>query len=383
VSGATPEGLERYGWPPPPRVNWALTGHAEAEAELRAAFDSGRLAHAWLITGPRGIGKATLAFRFARFVLNSGAVGAQPNMFGDAGDASSARSNDGLFVDPELPLFRRVASGGHADLFTIERKLDPKRNKLRSEITVDDVRDIRPFLFTTPAEGGWRVVVIDCADEMNRHAANAVLKVLEEPPRKALLLLVSHAPDRLLGTIRSRCRRLALKPLNDGDLADLVTRCKPDVTPADASRLAGLAGGSIGYALGLAEFGGLTLYSNLTALLASLPNIDTAQLHRLGDTVAKAGADETFKTVAELYRSWLARLIRHAAAGEPEGKGAATDECKLLRRLAPAAPLERWLEVWEKANRLLTRVDSANLDRKQVLITLFLDLADAAKSRSR
>ena len=394
MSDAIPDGLERYGWPPPPRVNWALSGHRGAEAELRRAFESGRLAHAWMITGPRGVGKATLAFRFARFVLNAGGGGtsAEPDIFGDAG-GGSAPSPEDLFVDPELPLFRRVASGGHADLLTVERQLDPKRNKLYSTISADDVRDIRPFLFSTPAEGGWRVVVIDCADEMNRHAANAVLKVLEEPPRKALLLLVSHNPDRLLETIRSRCRKLALKPLTDGDVADLVTLYKPDVTAADAARLSNLAGGSIGYALGLAEFGGLTLYANLTALLAGLPNVDTPALHRLGDAVARAGADDTFKTVAELYRSWLVRLIRQAAVGaahpgpaigEPEeGAAPATDERALLSRLAAAAPLDRWLEVWEKTNRLLARTDSANLDRKQVLLTLFLDLADAARTRSR
>ncbi len=379
------EGLERYGWPPPPRVNWALTGHGETEQELRAAFESGRLAHAWLITGPRGIGKATLAFRFARFLLNSGAASVEPDIFGGIAEAVSSEAR-GLYVDPALPLFRRVASGGHSDLFTVERRLDPKRNKMRTEIRAEDVREIRPFVFATAAEGGWRVVVIDSADEMNRHAANAVLKVLEEPPKKTVLLLVSHNPDRLLGTIRSRCRKLALKPLNDSDVAALVTLYKPDIQTADAARLAHLAGGSIGHALGLAEFGGLALYSSLTGLLASLPKLDTVALHRLGDAVAKGGADETFKTVTELYRGWLARLIRYVAAGEPAEAPRdpdAEEERALLRRLAPSAPLDRWLEVWEKTNHLLARTESANMDRKQVLLTLFLDLADATQFRSR
>ena len=179
MNETVPEGLERYGWPPPPRVNWFLSGHGEAEQELKAAFESGRLAHAWLIAGPRGIGKATLAFRFARFVLSSGAESVEPDMFGEAAGAVSPEPG-GLYVDPALPLFHRVASGGHSDLFTVERRLDPKRNKVRTEIRAEDIREIRPFLFATAAEGGWRIVVIDSADEMNRHAANAVLKVLEE-----------------------------------------------------------------------------------------------------------------------------------------------------------------------------------------------------------
>jgi DNA polymerase-3 subunit delta' len=363
-----------------------LAGHAAAERQLRTAFESGRLAHAWLITGPRGVGKATLAFRFARFVLNGGAPAAEMDMFGAPGDLSSALP-DGLFADPGCSLFRRVASGGHSDLFTVERRLDPKKGRLYSEIRGEDVREIGPFLFTTAAEGGWRVVVIDCADEMNRHAANAVLKVLEEPPKKALLLLVCHAPGRLLETIRSRCRKLALIPLSDTDVAGLVALYKPDIQPADANRLAHLAGGSIGHALGLADLGGLALYSSLMHLLTSLPALDTVALHRLGDAVGKSDSSETFKTVTDLYRAWLGRLIRYAAAGEPAGnpRNAAelTEERELLRRLAPAAPLDRWLEVWEKTNGLLARVDSANMDRKQVLLTLFLDLADASQFRSR
>lgn len=385
MSDAVPEGLERYGWPPPPRVNWDLVGHRDAEERLRAAFESERLAHAWLITGPRGIGKATLAFRFARFVLNSSADLAAPDMFAATGDVMSPTST-GLYVDPNLPLFRRVASGGHSDLFTVERRLDPKKGKLRSEIRAEDVRDIGPFLFTTPAEGGWRVVVIDCADEMNRHAANAVLKILEEPPKKAVLLLVSHAPGRLLETIRSRCRKLPIRPLSTTDVAVLLNRYKPDIPPADASRLAHLAGGSIGHALGLAELGGLTLYSTLISLLSTLPKLDTVALHRLGDMVAKAGADETFKTTIELYRGWLARLIRHAAVGETAAGWSTeqmNEEGALFQRLASAAPLDRWLEVWEKTNGLVARIDSANMDRKQVLLTLFLDLASASELRSR
>ncbi len=386
MNQSMPDGLERYDWPPPPRVNWMLAGHAEAERQLRTAFETGRLAHAWLITGPRGVGKATLAFRFARFVLNGGAAAAETDMFGRSLDLSPA-APDGLFVDPGSSLFKRVASGGHSDLFTVERRLDPKKGKLYSEIRAEDVREIGPFLFTTPAEGGWRVVVIDCADEMNRHAANAVLKVLEEPPKKAVLLLVSHAPGRLLETIRSRCRKLALAPLSDTDMADLVTLYKPDIQPSDANRLAHLAGGSIGHALSLAELGGLALYSGLMDLLTSLPALDTVALHRLGDTVGKGDSSETFKTVADLYRSWLGRLIRHAAAGEPVGEPANAaelpEERALLRRIAPAAPLDRWLEVWEKTNGLLARVESANMDRKQILLTLFLDLADASRSGSR
>ena len=185
----------------------SLLGREAAESALRRLFESGRLPHALLLSGPRGIGKATLAFRFARFVLANGAGEGSP------GGLSGGSEESGLAIAPESGTFRRVASGGHADLLTVERAYDPRRRRLRGEIVVEDTREIAAFLRLTPAEGGWRVVIVDGADEMNRNAANALLKILEEPPRRALLLLVAHSPGRLLPTIRSRCRRFPLAPL--------------------------------------------------------------------------------------------------------------------------------------------------------------------------
>ena len=171
-----------------PRENPELLGHANAERELRAAWDSGRLPHGWLICGPRGIGKATLAFRFARFVLSGG----------------GGVESETLAIDETNPIFRRVASGGHTDLMTLERAYDEKEQRRRGVIVVDDVRAAGRFLSLTAGEGDWRVVVVDAADEMNANASNALLKILEEPPARTLMLLVCHAPGRLPATIRSR-----------------------------------------------------------------------------------------------------------------------------------------------------------------------------------
>src|SRR5579885_1857225 len=235
---------------PPPRENPDLVGHEAGEATLLACYRSGRLPHAWLITGPRGIGKATLAFRFARFLL-----------------AGGASSGEGLALSPGHPAFRRVASGGHPDLLVVERGYDPRRRRLRSEIVVADTRAIATFLRLTPAEDGWRVVILDGADAMNRNASNAVLKILEEPPERCVLLLVSENPGRLLPTIRSRCRRLALKPLARAQVEEAIIRLRPDIGGEDARRAAQLAHGSIGRALELATTGGLALYRDLTMLL--------------------------------------------------------------------------------------------------------------------
>jgi len=364
---------------PPPRHNPDLVGHEAAERELLDAFLSERLSHAWLICGPRGIGKATLAYRFARFLLARGRPAAGGSLFGPG---PTAVAPDTLFVDPANPLFRRVAAGGHADLMVVERGYaDDSRQKLRSEIVVADVRRIGGFLAMTPAEGGWRVVIVDAADEMNPSAMNAVLKVLEEPPPQSVLLLVCHNPGRLLPTVRSRCRRLVLNPLSPEAVAGLLTRHEPALAPADALALARLADGSIGRALTLAEEEGLTLYRDLMALLATLPNLDIPGLHAFADRLSRPTADGAFRTVTELLQNWLGRLIRAGAAG-PTATAAETPgetESALTARLVGSGGLERWLEVWEKITTLLARTDGANLDRKSVILHAVLTIDKAAR----
>jgi DNA polymerase-3 subunit delta' len=356
----------------PPRANPELVGHAAAERALADAHASGRLAHAWLIAGPRGIGKATLAFRFARWLLAGGGAGEEPGLFGTPAPVAA-----GLALPPDDPAFRLVASGGHPDLLTVERSLDEKRDRLRTEITVEDVRAVGGFLRLTPAMGGWRVVVVDGADEMNRNAANALLKLLEEPPGRSLLLLVCHAPGQLLPTIRSRCRRLDLPPLGDAEVAGLLAARCPELDAADRTLLVRLAEGSIGRALDLAAEGGAELQRAIGGMLAALPRSDTAALHELGDRMARSGGEALFRTATGLLQGWLARLIRlGAAAPLPE---VAPGEAAAMRRLLAAGSLDQWLSLWEKTQRLVAQTDAVNLDRKHVWLTLLLDIEAVAR----
>lgn len=356
---------------PDPRDNPDLVGHGGAEKLFLDAWNSGRLAHAWLLVGPKGIGKATLAYRMARFVLSGGGEGG--GLFGGAPEP--------LALSPEHPVFRRVAASGHLDLKVVERGFsDDKKGKRRNEIVIDDVRGIGQFLSLTPAEGGWRVVIIDAADEMNRNAANAVLKVLEEPPRNALMLLVSHSPGRLLPTIRSRCRRLVCKPLPEPTVAELVAKYRPDLPSADVESLARLGEGSVGKALALAEEGGLDLYREVMAMLSALPKLDVPALHAFGDRVSRPEADAAWRTVTELLGWWLARLVR---AGGREGRGMAEvvpGEAAVMGRLLAGASLEQWLEVWEKITSLFAGTDAVNLDRKQAIISAFLAVERLARA---
>ena len=282
-------------------------------------------------------------------------------------------------MDPTHPVFRRVASGGHADLRTVERTINPKTNKLRDESVVDDVRNIGAFLGLTPAEGGWRVVVIDSADDMNRNAANAVLKVLEEPPRRAILLLVSHAPGRLLATVRSRCRTLVLQALSEPTVLALLKDYCPDLGADEQAALATLSDGSIGRALDLAADGGVELYRDMLRVLNGLPRLDFGELNAFTDMIRDHRDGRAYETVAGLFQWWLARLIRTTGSGQVpaeviKGEGA------LIDRLTRGHALEGWLEVWEKSNHLFNRATSASLDRRQVVITAFLSLEDAVRS---
>lgn len=332
---------------PPPRETTALFGHAEAECALLESYQSGRIPHAWLIGGPSGIGKATLAYRMARFVL------AHPDPA--AADVHNAKS---LAVDSEHPVARRMAAQSHGDLLVLERTLNDK-GKLRQDIAVDDVRRSVPFFGSTPGEGGWRVAIVDAVDELNRAGANALLKVLEEPPPRALLLLVSHAPGRELPTIRSRCRRMILRALSVEDVARAAAIASGrDVNDPELQQATAAADGSVARALSLLDGPALALRQRVLELLAKLPDVDQRALHALGD--ALGGTEpRTLAAFMDIVNAWLSdRLDR------------GPQETRQLARVAQA---------WEKVNRTAREVEIYNLERKPLVFSVFGLLAEAAR----
>ncbi len=360
-----------------PRENAHFTGQDKAEQTFLDAWSSGRLAHAWLICGPRGIGKATLAYRMARYALSQ-TQAEETSLFADSEPPS-------LQMSAEHPVFKRIAALGHGDFRAVERPLanaskswttDSKKTKRKTVIGVDEVRGIGSFLRLTPAEGGWRVVIIDAADEMNRNAANAVLKVLEEPPRQALLFLVSHNPARLLPTIRSRCRRLNLEPLEIKTVAALLMRYRPDLPTSDVESLSVLADGSIGRAIDLAEVGGLDLFRQVIGVLSTLPKLDIGMAHALGGAAAKG---ESFRTVADLLIWWLARMVSVEARNDwAHTTEIIPGEHAIADKLKAAAGLDQWVEVWEKVTRLFDRADAVHLDKKRTVLNALLAIEQKA-----
>jgi DNA polymerase-3 subunit delta' len=324
---------------PEPRANPLLLGHADAEATILDAMRSARMHHAWLVTGPEGVGKATLAFRFARRLL--------------AGTPAS----DSLDLPPTDPVFRRVAAGAHADLKTIELRLNEKTKRMRTQIAVDDVREITGFMALTPAEGGWRVVVVDGAEDMNAASANALLKILEEPPPRAILLMTCAAPGRLLPTIRSRCRRLRLSPLPDADMDALLRRYLPELDAEQRGRMVTLAEGSPGRALMLAEDEGLAIAMLVDKLLADLPGVPVSRGYEIADFLGRG--DTGFSTFMDMLRAGIAAAVRDSVRGRADPDQA---------RLVALRPLDSWGEVWQGLTKLQEETERFALDKRAAIV---------------
>jgi len=331
-----------------PRETTAWFGHVEAEGKLLDAFRSGRIPHAWLIGGPPGVGKATLAYRMARFVL------ANPDPRAPA--VQAARSLD---VAPDRPAARRVAAQSHTDLLVLERTPGPT-GALRTVITVDEVRRTVSFFGSTAGEGGWRVCVVDTADELqNPQASNALLKVLEEPPARALILIASHAPGRLLATIRSRCRRLMLRPLAEDEVARAAaTALERPEDGAEIRDAARAAQGSAGRAITLLGGRTLAVRERVVELLGRLPALDPSAMHALGDALGRAN-DAALEACLDAMRDWLSSRLS-------------------VERKSPAR-LARVAEVWDKLNRAAGDVEEFNLERKPLIFSAFGLLAEAAR----
>lgn len=332
-----------------PRETTALFGHEEAERALLDAYKSGRMPHAWLIGGAPGIGKATLAFRLARFMF------AHPDP-----KAAVVQKATSLAIDPSHPVARRIATQAQGDLLVLERGLNEQTGKLYTVIRVDDVRRTVSFFGSTAGEGGWRIAIVNAIDDLQREGANALLKVLEEPPRHSLLLLVSHSPGRELPSVRSRCRRLLLRPLAPDNVARaLAEAAGRSGNEAEVREAAEAAEGSVGRAVALLDGSALALRQRILNLFAQLPNPDPLALHALGDAIG--GTDpKTLEAFMDLVNGWLsARLVEGS-----QGK----------------AQMARVAETWEKVNHAAREAEAYNLERKPLVFAIFGALVEAARN---
>ncbi|MCA0043133.1 DNA polymerase III subunit delta' [Celeribacter litoreus] len=362
---------------PHPRKTTRLFGQDEAQDAFLDAFNSHRMHHAWLITGPRGVGKATLAWRIARFLLAQPVDADDGGLFGEAPPPPTS-----LEIGEDHPVYRRSAQLAEPRLCLIRRAWDEKKGRHGTGISVEEVRKLNSFFHMSAADGGRRVVIVDSADEMNVSAANALLKTLEEPPKHAVLLLISHQPSRLLPTIRSRCRELRLGPLEPNDLARALEGAGFDAADHSAS-LAELSAGSVGEALRLTNAGGLHAYQDLIALFATLPRLDRSRALTLAEACVGAANADRYTLTIDLIEQFLTRLAR-TGAGRPPQVEAASDEVMLLNRLSPDGYAARdWAILQQELTARAQHARAVNLDPAALILDMVFKINDTASRLSR
>ena len=326
-----------------PRKTPSLVGHTKDAEVFRNSVAAGRLHHAWLLAGPKGIGKATFAYHCVRYLLKGG-------------------HGNKIEIAEDDPVFTHVASGTEGNLRVIERGADEKTGRVRQEIVVKDIRRLHDFFEMTGSREGWRVAIIDSADEMNRSAANALLKMLEEPPKQTILFLVCHARGRLPATIRSRCQQLLLAPLSDEQVGAVVEQRLAGLGQGEIKSLSGLAQGAPGFAIRLALYKGLAVYKTVANLLGG-EGIKTHALHKLAGDLGGRNADEQYFLFLDIVKAELSRKMKEDAIGRNKTR------------------LDCWLALWEKVDQIQRVGEGLKLGRKQQLILLFEDL-NALKIRS-
>ncbi len=345
---------------PHPRDCIRLLGQHTAEASFLESYNGGRFHHAWLVTGAKGVGKASFAYRAAKFLLSQEGDGG--GLFGPP---------DTLDVDQSHSAVHLINSGAHPGLSVLKRKYDSKGKKFFKAIRVDDVRGLNTFFGLSSSDGGWRVVIVDPVDDMNTNSANAILKILEEPPKKTIFFLLSHTPAGLLPTIQSRCRRLTLNPLAADLTEKIIAPFADGISTDELKTLVSLAEGSPGKAAALHNAGGLDAFSGLLSIFGSYPKYDPDKLHGLADLAAKKDSEALYRVLCELFPWWLSRFVRAASIGFDKLPLVA-GEAAVMQSLLNSKPVPFWIEVWENANHLIERADTVNLDKKQVILNLFL-----------
>lgn len=340
------------------KTNPYLFGHEAAEAQLIGDFERGQLAHGWIISGPRGIGKATLAYRFARMLLS--------------GKPASALSE-------EDPVFLRIAAGSHADILVVEPLYDAKKDEFAREINVEQTREIAEFLSKTPGEGQWRVVIVDAIDALNTNSANAILKILEEPPTQAILLLISHNPGRLLPTIRSRCRNLSLNIPNKNDYLQVLALVHPEIDMPSAEQLGELTNYSPGITIDWYAQGAIPLYNQILELVSALPDIDHLKLHAFADKITTGQTHTQWQLFTRLLLCLLQRIVVCSSGMNISCISDKEEQC--LAKMKDLFPADVWAAKWQAVCDQFSLAERLHLDYKQFIIVFFHSLPSKEEFR--
>ena len=346
-----------------PRESTCLYGHQNIISQLTEMFLSKKMPHAVLLAGPKGIGKATLAYHFARYVLS---FEKEPMSSLQLTGTEKPSFN----LEEDKTVFPLVSARSHADLYVLEKGISGRTGRKKQEIIVDDARKLKQFFSFTAVSSFWRVAIIDAADEMNHNAANAILKSLEEPPKRTILILISHSHNLRMKTITSRCQRHSLHPLSLKDFSTVIFSFGEELSQDDIDLLFYLSNGSPGIGSLILENDGIDLYKRVVELLIQAPTIDYPKIHLLADQLSTRGSEDKFELSMQLLLRWISSCIKSKFI-----PGLRTEivkgEFSAAERIISIKKIDEWVRLWEELNHKCSEINRLNLDRKQVLLSTF------------
>jgi len=353
----------------------AVIGHQNAEDSFVDAINKGRLHHAWMITGPKGIGKATFAWRIAKYLLCSPIKEEGASLFSDTPGVIET-----LDIDPHHPVLRRIQAGSEGRLSIVRRPFDAKRKLFKAQITIEEIRKLKSFFALSAADGGRRVVIIDAADDMNVNAANALLKVLEEPPQHTILLLISHQPSRLLPTIRSRCRTLRLGALSQVDIDAILATQELEIDAAEMGALSTLSAGSAGEAMRLAQHNGPAVYHQILGLIAQAPKIDRPSAIKFSEQYTARTNSEDLDILGLMFDRVLSRLTVFGATGNTPAELVHSGEVEIFSKLCPTPQsAQDWAELCQELSNRFQHGRTVNLDPVALVLDMIFKIEHCAK----
>ena len=363
---------------PHPKVTETLFGHQFAEQEFMNCFKSGKLHHGWLITGAKGIGKATFAWRIAKFLLTQPIACPEPKgLFDNSGE----KQNSDLDENLKKAIAARILAESEPRLAVIRKSFDEKTKTFRSSIRVDEIRHLKSFFSLSVSDGGSRVAIIDCAEDMNINAANALLKTLEEPPKDTVFLLISHNPQSLLPTIKSRCRELRLNSLTESDLKSALRQINLTIPENEFEIYSLLGSGSVGNSIRLLEHDGASLYRTILSFLNQLPNLNGFELEKFIGTFSGAKNRSRLELFIELLNVAVARISKAGITGHSSSHECLRDEKEIFRKLCPTPNIsKRWAELAQTQSENLKHGLAVNLDPGSLILDTFFRIEDCAKT---
>ena len=363
---------------PHPKVTETLFGHEVAEQEFLNCYKSGKLHHGWLITGAKGIGKATFAWRMAKFLLSQPIDGNQVNgLF----ENSSENQTNGVDKNFDKAITTRILAESEPRLVVIRKSFDEKRKTFRSSIRMDEVRKLKTFFSLSVSDGGGRVAIIDSADDLNINAANALLKTLEEPPKNTVFLLISHSPQSLLPTIKSRCRELRLNNLMESDLVSALGQINLSIPENDSAIYSLLGSGSVGNSIRLLEHDGANLYRTLLSFLNQLPNLNGLELEKLIGTLSGNKNRSRLELFIELLNMVIARISKAGIVGYNSSDNILNNEKEIFGKLCPNPIIaKKWAELALIQSENLKHGLAVNLDPGSLILDTFFRIEEYARA---